>query len=174
MKPKTILRKGRRDYGRPSLNETLKLGVLVFAYGSNLDVDQMFRRCPDSLVVGPAFLPGYSLEFVGHSRGWAGAVANVYKSSRGCNVPGMVYRVTPEDLAHLDACEGVPYTYERVKVRVKMFDGKRRTVHVYLRQGDPELGYPSVRYFRAIYRGYMLWQFHTNHITRLFRAAGYS
>jgi cation transport regulator ChaC len=148
---------------------------LVFAYGSNLDVDQMFGRCPDSLVVGPAFLPGYSLEFVGSSHSWGGAVANVYKSSPGCNVPGMVYRVTLEDLRHLDACEGAPLVYQRIKAQVKTFNGKPRTVHVYLRDDDDLiLGYPSVRYFRAIYRGYMLWQFHTNHITRLFRAAGYA
>ena len=30
--------------------------TLYFAYGSNLDLDQMLDRCPDAVLVGPAEL----------------------------------------------------------------------------------------------------------------------
>ena len=38
------------------------------AYGSNLDVDQMLRRCPDALTIGRSTIDGYKLVFRGSQR----------------------------------------------------------------------------------------------------------
>jgi gamma-glutamylcyclotransferase len=42
---------------------------LYFAYGSNLDVEQMKRRCPESKVLVPGCLRGYRLDFTWRSSG---------------------------------------------------------------------------------------------------------
>ncbi len=38
---------------------------LYFAYGSNINLDQMEYRCPDAKVVGPVMLDNYELLFRG-------------------------------------------------------------------------------------------------------------
>lgn len=42
---------------------------LYFAYGSNINLEQMAVRCPAAQVVGPAVLDGYELLFRGNRRG---------------------------------------------------------------------------------------------------------
>ena len=42
---------------------------LYFAYGSNINLNQMAVRCPAAQVVGPAVLDGYELLFRGNRRG---------------------------------------------------------------------------------------------------------
>ena len=42
---------------------------LYFAYGSNINLEQMAARCPAAQVVGPAVLDGYELLFRGNRRG---------------------------------------------------------------------------------------------------------
>ena len=44
-------------------------GKLYFAYGSNINLDQMAQRCPDAQVVGPVTLENYELLFRGNLRG---------------------------------------------------------------------------------------------------------
>ena len=38
-------------------------GKLYFAYGSNINLEQMAYRCPDASVVGPVTLEGWELLF---------------------------------------------------------------------------------------------------------------
>jgi cation transport regulator ChaC len=71
---------------------------LYFAYGSNMARTAMQRRCPAARAVGPATLAGYKF-FVGID-GW-GSV----KPSAGDTVHGVLWRLTPRDLAALHAYE---------------------------------------------------------------------
>ncbi len=48
-------------------------GKLYFAYGSNINLDQMAQRCPDAQVVGPVTLENYELLFRGNLRGAGGS-----------------------------------------------------------------------------------------------------
>ena len=73
---------------------------LYFAYGSNLWIDQMRRRCPQSTRVGKAILPGY--RWIISARGYASIVA-----SKEDEVQGVVYAVTLDDELSLDSYEGV-------------------------------------------------------------------
>ena len=87
---------------------------LYFAYGSNLDPDQMKRRCPDSTLLVPTRLDGHELRFVGFSKTWQGGVATVHPAD-GKTVPGLIYRMTPSDFDRLDVHEG---GYRRQIIRV--------------------------------------------------------
>ena len=65
---------------------------LYFAYGSNLDLEQMAQRCPDAEIVGPVRLENYELRFRGS--GFATVApkeAVTVKDAAGAEIPVMVY-----------------------------------------------------------------------------------
>ncbi|PTB36406.1 uncharacterized protein TrAFT101_010292 [Trichoderma asperellum] len=73
---------------------------LYFAYGSNLHVKQMNRRCPNSRFIGKARLSNYRWQI--NERGYA----NVVAAERHW-VDGLVYEIDDVDEAKLDINEGV-------------------------------------------------------------------
>ena len=75
-------------------------GQLYFAYGSNLHLAQMSRRCPRSAFLGRAILRGYRWQI--NERG----VANIVKS-KNSSVQGLVYCLGDGDEESLDGSEGV-------------------------------------------------------------------
>ena len=125
---------------------------LYFAYGSNLDGAQMRRRCPSARLVGAAVLDGYRLGFAGQSAAWGGAVATVVRDRHG-RVPGLVWALSAEDLAHLDRCEGHPFAYRRKRLLVDTGEGRRRRVYVYVKD-DAERALPTEAYLGVIWRAY--------------------
>lgn len=48
-----------------------------FAYGSNMDINQMKDRCPDAEFMNVAYLKGYRFVYDGYSKKRRGAVANI-------------------------------------------------------------------------------------------------
>lgn len=131
--------------------------TVVFAYGSNLDVMQMQRRCGVLDVDGLALLPDYRLEFGGHSARWNGAVATV-RPDDGSVVPGVLYRLDKHAIASLDRCEGVPFIYERVAIRVFASTRRWRAVQTYMLRSE-SVGSPAPEYLEVIRRGYRVWGF---------------
>ncbi len=91
--------------------------TLYFAYGSNLDLRQMRRRCPGSEVVGRARLLDYRLGFTRYSTKRKGGVADIVPEP-GAEVWGALYNVDAAGMASLDEFEGVPRAYRRIDVRV--------------------------------------------------------
>lgn len=89
---------------------------LYFAYGSNLCVKQMALRCPDAVDPRPAVLSGH--DWLINQRG----VATV-EPLAGTQVHGVLWRVSDDDLAALDAAEGVPVRYRRDRLVVRTDDG---------------------------------------------------
>ncbi|KAF3806244.1 hypothetical protein GCG54_00006006 [Colletotrichum gloeosporioides] len=86
--------------------------VYYFAYGSNLSTTQMKQRCPSSRLVGLAILRNYT--FIINGRGYANVVQNGTDDvANDAGVYGVVYKISPEDEASLDRCEGVPYAYTK-------------------------------------------------------------
>ncbi|KAM0430026.1 hypothetical protein ACHAPT_006032 [Fusarium lateritium] len=74
--------------------------MLYFAYGSNLHLAQMAKRCPASIFKGTGTLSGYRWQI--NERG----VANVVPADDS-SVEGLVYLVNPRDVRALDRSEGV-------------------------------------------------------------------
>jgi cation transport regulator ChaC len=132
-------------------------GKLYFAYGSNLNPKQMKQRCPNSTALGAATLQDHELVFVGHSRHWNGAVADIRPKS-GSTVEGIVYRVNADDISILDQKEGMKYTrnlskYNPFKVKMN-HTGQELPVISYLRkERNEERKQPSQLYKRAIVNG---------------------
>jgi len=97
---------------------------LYFAYGSNLWLDQMARRCPGSIFVDVAVLRDWKWFIC--TRGYANVIPSL-----GDVVYGMVYSLTPANEDSLDTCEGVPYSYVKQMHEVEM-DGSLVKVLVYV------------------------------------------
>ena len=87
---------------------------LYFAYGSNLHLGQMAKRCPESRYVGVAKLHHYQFQI--NNRGYA----NVVPSPGSC-VEGIVYRLSLTDEVRLDKSEGVPTAYQKYPLNVELF-----------------------------------------------------
>jgi len=79
--------------------------MLYFAYGSNLDLEQMRARAPDARVVGLGLLRDHRLTFPLRSLHWGGGAAGLTRA-HGATVWGVLYELSDSDLASLDAHEG--------------------------------------------------------------------
>lgn len=95
---------------------------LYFAYGSNLNLEQMQLRCPESRAVSPAVLRGWKLV--------ERCYADVEKADNKC-VNGALYVISKTDLAALDRYEGYPDFYTREEVQVTDQAGVYRKALVY-------------------------------------------
>lgn len=136
----------------------------VFAFGSNLDITRMRRRCPSAVPETLARLPGHRLAFAGHSAAWGGAVATAVPA-RGRHVDGLIYRLARADLERLDRFEGTPYVYVRVRRTVVGKDGQRRVVHAYVLVDPREERAPPPDYLGIIARAYGLYHFSRGDLT---------
>ena len=83
------------------------------AYGSNMNLGQMAKRCPAAKVCGKGVLKGYRLTFRGLYRG----VANIEKK-KGRSVPIVLWLITEECEKELDRYEGYPLLYTKTSIKV--------------------------------------------------------
>ena len=88
--------------------------TFYFAYGSNLGLKQMKRRCPNSRYIGRARLVNYRWQI--NERGYANVV-----EAEGHWVDGLVYEINPTDEAKLDINEGVPVAYTKENIEAEFW-----------------------------------------------------
>lgn len=133
--------------------------MIYFAYGSNIDVNQMAQRCPGAKVMGKAILPRHQLVFAGLSKSRCGGVASVIRSEDGY-VPGIIWQMDGDQVDQLDSYEGHPYFYHRVNKVVIDQSGKRVQAITYVL--DREIHMPSAQYATIIETAYEKWDFDLN------------
>lgn len=93
--------------------------MLYFAYGSNMDEDQMNHRCPFAEKIATGFLSDHKLIISHKSKKWAGGVLSV-KPETSKKVWGAIYDITQSDLDNLDYYEGWPKVYSRKILKVNV------------------------------------------------------
>ena len=112
---------------------------LYFAYGSNMDHDQMVSRCPSAEFIGLASLKNFAYYI--NNRG----VASL-KPQYGATAWGVVWDIQDTcDWEALDQYEGVSFDYyKRLSIETD-FSGEFETCQVYISttpgQGAPRVGY---------------------------------
>ena len=125
---------------------------LYFAYGSNLDVEQMPHRCAEAVgVVTPGCLRGYALAFTTYVSSWGGGVADVVVAPHQ-EVWGLVYDVSHEGLTRLDVYEEYPHLYTRFQGAIDTVQGVLTDVWIYTVVDKQEFVAPSVEYVGIIQR----------------------
>jgi gamma-glutamylcyclotransferase (GGCT)/AIG2-like uncharacterized protein YtfP len=116
---------------------------LYFAYGANMDVAAMAKRCPSSKPVGLARLPRH--RWIISTDGYA----NVVRDPRRV-VHGMLWELALSDVPVLDRFEDVPRLYRKVNQPVISTSGIRRAL-VYVGRAS-EAGRPRPGYVDDVVR----------------------
>ena len=117
--------------------------MLYFAYGSNLNLFQMKRRCKDSIFLKKYELKGYRLNFRSKYR-----AADIEKSKNSL-VPGALFEISKSDEKKLDVYEDYPILYKKL-----YFTYYNKTVMTYIMVKKTEFRYPTERYLNVVKRGY--------------------
>ncbi|KAL4815523.1 hypothetical protein BDW67DRAFT_164136 [Aspergillus spinulosporus] len=100
---------------------------IYFAYGGNMQLKQMVKRCPSARYLGVAELPGYRWQI--NERGYANAVEASTASGKSSNtVQGLCYLIIAEDELKLDRAKGVPTAYQKRVLRVELVLAKSSLV----------------------------------------------
>ena len=133
-----------------------------FAYGSNLDLSQMKRRCPKSRLISKGSLSGHSLTFNRFSSGWGGGVADVIQD-QDSKVWGLVFEISDSDLERLDRYEGYhkdqTSMYERWKAVIDTPNGQISDVWVYTVVEKQKFIQPTLEYLQIIKDAAVRWNF---------------
>lgn len=127
-----------------------------FAYGSNLNMEQMKARCPGSIPICKGEVANARLVFKTY--------ADVIKSQakvKTSHVPGAIYKVTPKDIRALDRYEGVAAGfYKKVRVKVITDEYARSGITCFMYVMCPKVrrpALPSEEYFNVCAQGYRDW-----------------
>ena len=130
--------------------------LYYFAYGSNMNEEQILARCANPKVVAVAKLPHHRVAFFGYSKAWDGAMATVVPSP-GQEVWGVIYELNSSDRDRLDAWQDVRLdgtgAYFHYPARVADTEGKTRTVLFYKKDMLGTPGKPSREYLDFIVLG---------------------
>ena len=124
------------------------------AYGSNLSMERMKRRCPDAKAVGTANIFNCRLEFRGSGSG------NYLTIVPGTGtVPVGIWEVSRADEKALDRYEGFPVFYHKedfaVPVKeIKTGKVRTRTCFAYVMNKGAKIGVPSAEYAGICLEGY--------------------
>lgn len=129
------------------------------AYGSNLNLGQMARRCPTAKVIGKGEIKDHELLFRGHSMS---AVATV-EPKAGSSVPVLIWEIGPEDERNLDMYEGYPRLYGKACLEVQTEDGCDSIMAYTMNEGH-KIGKPSSYYLETITTGYLEAGFDVNRL----------
>lgn len=81
--------------------------MIYFAYGSNLNWEQIKQRCPDCFPLTKATLKGWRLQF---------RRTLDIEPDAPSKVEGVLFYISEQDLKNLDYYEGFPDIYKRVPV----------------------------------------------------------
>lgn len=130
--------------------------MYYFAYGSNLNWQQVQRRCPSARFVCVGRLPDYKFGITRHSRLRDCGTANVVPTS-GTEVWGAVYDVTDADLEIMDSFED-GYRREFLSLTPANNGTNSIIALVYVAEIDANVPLPNAEYKRVMVEGAKHWQ----------------
>jgi len=146
---------------------------LYIAYGSNLNREQMLRRCPDAVIVGTAVLKDHQMLFRKSGTGFYLTV----EPKKGRCVPVGIWSVTSDDETRLDGYEGYPVCYYKKEVTLDVLNPKtgksrRRHCFLYAMYANRPIGIPSQRYMETCRKGYRDFGFNLRTLNRAYLESG--
>jgi hypothetical protein len=147
--------------------------MLYFAYGSNLNWQQMQNRCPSVRFAGVALLPNHRLAFTRKSKTRECGVADAVRE-QGKIVWGVVYEIGDLDVGLLDTSEGFrpgreKNSYWRSECLVFRDGDEKRPLTASIYYADPESDPPppNAEYKQLIVSGARQWHLPENYIRGL-------
>ena len=120
------------------------------AYGSNLNKEQMARRCPGAEPIGAALIHDYELVF---RRGYL-----TIEPKEGSSVPVGVWRISDDNEKALDRYEGFPKFYRKEYFNIPFWmpgeNGENERCLAYVMNDGFLPEEPSYHYLETVYKGY--------------------
>ena len=129
--------------------------MLYFAYGSNLNLFQMKRRCKDSVFLKKYELKGYRLNFRSKYR-----AADIEKSKNSF-VPGALFEISKSDEKKLDIYEDYPILYKKI-----YFTYNNKKIMTYTMCKKTSFTYPTEKYLNVVKRGYKDCKLNKKYLTK--------
>ena len=117
--------------------------MLYFAYGSNLNLFQMKRRCKDSIFLKKINLQDFRLTFRSKYR------AADIEPKKNSIVPGGLFDISKSDEKKLDVYEDYPILYRKF-----YFSYYGKKVMTYTMVNKTPFRFPTERYLNVVKRGY--------------------
>lgn len=150
--------------------------MLYFAYGSNMQFDQMRERCPSARFVCTARLKDHRLAFTRLSKNRHCGVADVLQSTES-EVWGAVFQIDETEIGALDKSEGyrpgrlrTDNAYERSELHVERAGDVEKPLAVWtytvVTKLDPNPK-PSQDYKQLILDGARMWRLPALYIQQL-------
>ena len=133
--------------------------VIYAAYGSNLDLKAMAKRCPDAKQLSKGILADYKLVF--GAKGFLDVVP-----SRGDRVQVGVYAVSVDDLKTLDEYEEYPDLYDRIPLTIHTEKLGDLEALVYVMQPYTKQQLPTEAYWKTITQGFEDYGFDVSDLER--------
>jgi hypothetical protein len=137
--------------------------MLYFAYGSNMNWQQMQERCPSACFAGVALLADHKLAFTRKSVKRGCGVADAVRED-GRKIWGVVYEIDDLDVGKLDLSEGYrpnreKNSYWRRECLVLLDGDEQRPLTASSYFGDPQPAppLPNREYKRLIISGARHW-----------------
>ena len=129
--------------------------MLYFAYGSNLNLFQMKRRCKDSIFLKKINLKDFRLTFRSKYR------AADIEPKKNSIVPGGLFDISKSDEKKLDVYEDYPSLYKKFYFT---YYGKK--VMTYTMVKKTPFRFPTERYLNVVKRGYKDCGLDSKHLTQ--------
>ena len=117
--------------------------MLYFAYGSNLNLYQMKRRCKDSIFLKKINLKNFRLTFRSKYR------AADIEPKKNSIVFGALFEISKSDEKKLDLYEDFPILYKKYYFT---YYGKK--IMTYVMSKKTKFMYPRIKYLKTILQGY--------------------
>ena len=117
--------------------------MLYFAYGSNLNLFQMKRRCKDSIFLKKINLKDFRLTFRSKYR------AADIEHKKNSIVPGGLFEISKSDEKKLDQYEDFPILYKK---HYFLYYGKKVMTYIMVKKSP--FKFPTDRYLNIVKRGY--------------------
>jgi gamma-glutamylcyclotransferase len=148
--------------------------MLYFAYGSNMNWNQIKERCQSAGFVCIARMPGFRFDFTRKSNDRGCGVMDIVKDENG-HVWGVVFQIDEYDLGQLNKSEGyqpgrTKNAYQRLEKIVYQNgeDEKPITVFTYeVAKKAPDTIPPNKKYMGLILEGARNWNLPEDYIEKL-------
>lgn len=138
---------------------------LYIAYGSNLNVEQMAKRCPTATIYATGVLEDFRLAF-------KGGVFNGYltiEPAKGSKVPVVIWRISELDEVALDQFEGYPKLYMKKEMPFKLDHEIQDIGFAYIMNEGFNYKLPTETYLNTIEKGYNDFHFDYNAIVEAYK-----
>jgi gamma-glutamylcyclotransferase (GGCT)/AIG2-like uncharacterized protein YtfP len=127
------------------------------AYGSNLNVQEMLRRCPDAVLIARETLCGYKLAFKGKGKGYL-----TIEPACGHSVPVALWKISEKDLKALDVYEDAGNLYDTMRFMLH-----HKPCFTYIMKPHFPICRPSAEYTRQVLQGYKDMEFSSRELEDL-------